>query len=52
MIRMDDIVKKFQISKPTIYEWMKKGMPVHYVGKLPFFDLKEIEAWIKNLNKQ
>lgn len=47
MIRITELAEILKISKPTIYEWTKKGCPVHYVGKLPFFDLKEVEEWIK-----
>lgn len=47
MIRITEICKRLDISKPTMYEWIKKGCPVHYVGKLPFFDEQEVEIWIK-----
>lgn len=47
MVRITDVCEKFKISKPTVYEWIKKGCPVHYVGKLMFFDLVEVEQWMK-----
>ena len=50
MKRLEETIKVFSISKPTIYVWIKKGCPVHYVGIIPFFDIKEIENWIKKGN--
>lgn len=52
MKRLSETIKVFSISKPTIYVWIKKGCPVHYVGIIPFFDIKEIEDWIKEEGKR
>ena len=52
MKRLEETSKIFSISKPTIYEWIKKGCPVHYVGSIPFFDLEEVESWIKSKNRK
>lgn len=51
MIRLNELLKTMSISKPTIYKWIKAGCPVHYVGKIPYFDMEEVNLWIKSLEK-
>lgn len=51
MKRFNEIILEFHISRPTLYEWIKNGCPVHYVGSIPFFDIKEVIKWIKERNK-
>jgi len=51
MERLSEIAKTFSVSKPTIYDWIKKGCPVHYVGSIPFFDIEEVVSWIKKKDK-
>lgn len=48
MVRVKDITKLFKISRPTLYEWIKNGCPVYRKGRLIFFDLSEVEQWVKN----
>lgn len=47
MIRFKELVKKYNVSRPTIYKWISLGCPVHYVGKIAYFDTEEIDNWIK-----
>ena len=47
MLRVKDICEQFKISRGTMYEWIDKGCPVHYVGKLVFFDIDEVVKWVK-----
>lgn len=47
MIRMRDLLLLFGISRVTVYEWIRQGMPNHKVGGLLFFDKIEVEKWVK-----
>jgi len=51
LVRLSEILEIFKISKPTIYRWIKKGCPVHYVGSIPYFDLQEVIDWMKKQKK-
>ena len=51
MIRLKELLIEVKISKPTIYRWMEKGCPVHYVGSIPYFDMQEVTEWMKNQKK-
>lgn len=47
MLRIKDLVKMFNVSKPTIYKWMKDGLPHIYVGKLLFFEKDRVSEWVQ-----
>lgn len=51
MKRLEETAKIFSVSRPTIYDWIKKGCPVYYIGKIPYFDIEEVNNWIKERNK-
>lgn len=51
VIRISELLERLRISRPTVYAWIERGLPVHYVGKIPFFDVAEVEHWIKEQNK-
>lgn len=51
MLRIKDVLEVFKISKPTIYRWIEKGCPVHYAGSIPYFDVDEVNEWIKTNKK-
>jgi predicted DNA-binding transcriptional regulator AlpA len=40
-----------QVSKPTIYKWMKLGLPHFYIGKLLFFKQEKVEEWMQKNGK-
>jgi excisionase family DNA binding protein len=48
MITFKDIEQKYQVTRQTIYSWIKAGMPSYKVGRLVRFEAAEVEAWIKN----
>lgn len=52
MKRFEETCKIFEISRPTLYAWIKKGCPCHVVGEIRYFDIKEVENWIKSDNKK
>ena len=47
MLRIWDLISLYQVSKPTIYKWMKAGLPHFYVGKLLFFNKEKVEKWVQ-----
>lgn len=47
MLTVNDLIKKYSVSKATIYNWIKRGMPYQKVGgKLTRFDEKEVDSWV------
>lgn len=47
MLRMNELLSEFNISRPTAYAWMAKGMPAYRAGRLLYFDKKEVQRWLK-----
>lgn len=47
MLRIADIQKQLKVSRPTIYKWIKQGLPVIKVGSLVFIDEKELDKFLK-----
>ena len=47
-----EVAKKFKVTAPTVYEWIKKGLPytVKKVGlkQNKYFNLEEVEKWVEN----
>ena len=52
LIRMRRLCELLELSRPTIYKYIKGGLPVHYVGTIPYFDIKEIEKWLKSQKEE
>ena len=47
MLRIKDIMEKYKVSKPTIYKWIKMGLPKLKVGKITYIEEKELIKFIK-----
>ena len=47
MVTIKEILKKYKVTKPTVYSWIKDGMPSYKIGKLLRFDESEVDTWIK-----
>ena len=47
MLRIKQVMEQYHISKATIYNWVKAGLPIIKVGKITFIEKKEIEKFIK-----
>lgn len=47
MLRVKDIMIKYRVSKTTIYNWVRKGLPIIKVGKITFIEEKELLKFIK-----
>lgn len=50
-IKVKDIMKKYGVSKTTIYNWIKEGLPSYSFGKLRRFTEKEVEEWMNKRGK-
>lgn len=46
-LSVDEIAEHLGVSRDTIYNWLKKGMPAHKFGKLWKFQTSEVDKWIK-----
>jgi len=48
--RLPELCKYLEVAEPTVYRWMKLGMPSIQVVKngKRYFDLDEIDAWLKS----
>ncbi len=51
MMRMNDVLLLFKISRATVYKWMRNGLPHYYVGKLLFFKKDQVDEWVQNNGK-
>ena len=51
-LRSKDLEQKYQVSRATIDNWKKQGMPFIKIGRSVRFDEVEIEKWIKESFKQ
>lgn len=47
MLRIADIQRQLKVSRPTIYKWIKQGLPVVKVGGLIFVEEKELNKFLK-----
>jgi len=44
----NDILKRLGISKPTLYKYLRAGMPSKRIGGRRFFKWDEISSWVKS----
>lgn len=47
MLRVKDIMKKYSVSKTTIYNWVKRGLPIIKVGKITYIEEEALIKFIK-----
>ena len=48
-LSVDEIAEHLGIKKDTVYKWVKtRQMPVHKVGRLLKFQVKEIDQWVRD----
>lgn len=47
MLRIKQVMQLYCVSRQTIYNWHKIGLPFIKVGGLTFIDEKELEKFIK-----
>ena len=47
VLRIKEIMEKYKVSKPTIYKWIKMGLPKLKVGKITYIEESELIKFIK-----
>ena len=47
-LSVQEIAEHLGVSKDSIYNWIKKGMPAHKIGKLWKFKISEVDEWAKS----
>lgn len=47
MLRIKEIMKKYSVSKTTIYNWHKKGLPIIKIGGITYIEEQELIKFIK-----
>ena len=47
MLRINDIIKKYGVSRTTIYNWIKQGLPVVKVGKITFIEEEKLNNFLR-----
>lgn len=50
-LTQDELCEVLNISRTTLYEQRKKGLPVEFkIGNSPRFDLEKVIEWLKKNN--
>jgi len=47
-LRSKDLEQKYQVSRATVDNWKKAGMPYIKIGRSVRFDEVEVEKWIRD----
>jgi len=47
MLRIKEVMNLLKVSRATIYNWIKQGLPIIKVGKITFIEEKELYKFIK-----
>ncbi|MEE3344415.1 MAG: helix-turn-helix domain-containing protein [Bacilli bacterium] len=47
MLRVKDIMKKYSVSKTTIYRWVKQGLPIIKIGNITYIEEEALIKFIK-----
>ncbi len=47
-MRSRDVIKMFGISKATLYNWRKAGLPFTGSGQMFLYDEKEVRYWLNH----
>lgn len=47
MLRISDIMEQLKVSRPTVYKWIKQGLPIIKVGYLTFIEEEELKKFLK-----
>lgn len=51
MITIKEVMKTYQVSRPTVQNWMKKGLPFYKIERSLRFDASEVDQWIRRGKK-
>ena len=47
MLRIKEVMKLLHVSRATIYNWIKRGLPIIKAGKITFIEEEELYKFIK-----
>lgn len=47
-----EIIEIFGVSRQTIYDWRKNGMPYFKIKRLIMFKMSDVEKWMKQTTKE
>lgn len=50
-LTVEEVSEMLQVTRTTIYNLKRKGLPFFKIGKNIRFDQKEVLDWIKNNNR-
>lgn len=42
-----DLCERLKITRQSVYDWRKQGMPYKKFGKLVRFEYDEVKAWLE-----
>lgn len=48
---IEDVRRHFQVSRSTVYEWMKVGLPSVKIDGVLRFDERDVKAWWNSRKK-
>lgn len=47
LLTTEELMEHFSVTRQTIYNWRKEGMPYKKYVKLVRFDLREVIDWLE-----
>jgi excisionase family DNA binding protein len=47
MITVKDIMRIYQVSRTTVQNWVKQGLPHYKIGRLIRFNQDDLTEWIR-----
>lgn len=47
-ITIKELCNRLKVTRQTIYEWRKQGLPYYKFGKLVRFDYDEVKKWLES----
>lgn len=47
MLRVKDVMQKFNVCKTTVYKWINQGLPIVKSGKITFIEEEELIKFLK-----
>lgn len=51
-LTIEDVAEMLQVTRGTIYNFKKKGLPFIKIGKTLRFDQEEVIDWVKSNNER
>lgn len=51
MLTMRDMQERYGVSRPTVYTWVKQGLPIIQINRFIRFDENEVKEWMEKHKK-